>query len=133
LSKYLPAQLEELGKYYSIDRLPNIIYKEALDRIEMHKKNNHRVIILTASSAIWLSEWCKQNNLELIGTKYEVFANQYTGKILGGNCYGRQKLLIVKEIISKNKGLPTYGYGDSKADKLFLGVLEYSYFKPFRS
>lgn len=133
LAHYKPAELEKLGKSYSANRLPEIVYQEAIERIEWHKKNNHRVIILTASSPIWLSEWCKSNQLELIGTQFQLLNGKYTGKISGKNLYGVEKLLVVESMLSKDNELISYGYGDSQADKYFLDVMNHSYYKPFKN
>lgn len=128
---YSAQELEKLGQSYSMQKLPYIIYSQALKKINWHKENNHEVIILTASSPLWLSEWCKQNGLKLIGTKFEIKNGKYTGKILGRNCYGIQKEEIVTDILKQNSGVMTFGYGDTKADLLFLNKLNYRYYKPY--
>ena len=131
LAKYNSVEeIENWGKQYAKNRLPNLVYKEALNRIVWHKKNNHRVIVLTASSSIWLAEWCKEHELELIGTLFEKKDGKYTGKISGKNCHGPEKQKIVNTILNENKTSLTYGYGDSKADKLFLDILNFKYFRP---
>jgi phosphatidylglycerophosphatase C len=123
-------QLENIGKSYSNKRLPSIVYKEALKRIKWHKENNHKIIILTASSSIWLSDWCRLNELELIGTEFEKVGNKYTGKIIGKNCHGLQKMVIVDKILNETEFNLTYGYGDSEADKLFLYRLKNIDYRP---
>lgn len=128
--KYSIEELHNYGKFYSLNKLPRIVHKEALRQINWHKENNHEVIILTASSSIWLSYWCEFHKLELIGTQFEIKDGKYTGKISGKNCHGLEKQKIVDKILNKNQIFLTYGYGDSKADKLFLGRLKYSYFRP---
>lgn len=128
---YSEEKLENLGKLYALNRLPSVVYKEAIKQINWHKKNDHKVIILTASSPLWLSDWCKINQIDIIGTEFEKKDGKYTGKISGKNCYGQQKLIIVDNIL-KDTGISlTYGYGDSKADKPFLSRLKYGYFRPF--
>lgn len=127
---YSIEKLENLGKVYAIKRLPSLVYNDALKQLYWHKANNHKVIILTASSSIWLSEWCSLNELELIGTEFEKKEGKYTGRILGKNCHGQQKMLIVEKIIKETGVLISYGYGDTKADKPFLGRLKFSCFKP---
>lgn len=130
-SYYSADELDNLGKSYSVKRLPSIVYKEALNEINWHKENNHKIIILTASSPLWLSEWCKLNGLYLIGTEFVKICQKYTGKIYGSNCYGLQKMFIVEKIINETKFNCTYGYGDSKADKKFLSILNQGNYKPY--
>jgi phosphatidylglycerophosphatase C len=130
-SYYSANDLENLGKDYSMKRLPSIVYKEAIKQINWHKENNHRIIILTASSSLWLSEWCRLNELHIIGTEFVKFGNNYTGKINGENCYGLQKKVIVEKILNETQFNLTYGYGDSKADKKFLSILRHGHYKPY--
>ena len=130
-SYYSAEELDNLGKSYSVNKLPKIVYKEALKKINWHKEKNHRIIILTASSSIWLSDWCRSNELEIIGTQFIRSGNKYTGKINGKNCYGLQKMIIVEKILNESQINLTYGYGDSKADKKFLSILTYERYKPY--
>ena len=130
-SYYSILELDNLGKLYSIERIPDLVYKEALIRIKWHKEIHHEVIILTASSPIWLSEWCKINKLLLIGTEFIKKDDKYTGEISGKNCFGLQKQIIVDKILRETDISITYGYGDSKADKFFLDKLNIIYFPPY--
>ena len=44
LARYYSAkELDDLGKLYSINRLPNLVYNEALERINWHKDKNHKL------------------------------------------------------------------------------------------
>ena len=119
------------GNDFSVDVLPVLCYHKALERIHWHQSQKHRIIILTASSNIWLSEWCKVNGVELIGTRFEVNANRYTGRILGKNCHGLQKKHILETILQEGKYSETFGYGDSRADKHFLQLLEKRFYREF--
>jgi phosphatidylglycerophosphatase C len=130
-SYYSADDLENLGKSYSIKILPSIVYKEAINQINWHKEKNHRIIILTASSPLWLSEWCRSNELDIIGTEFVKSGNKYTGKINGKNCLGLQKMLIVEKIINETQFNLTYGYGDSNSDKNFLSILIHGSYKPY--
>lgn len=130
LSNFSTNKLNKLGNLYGEVRLPDITYKEAIKQINWHKQNQHRVIVLTASSPIWLSKWCENMNIELIGTEYIIKGNKYIGKIAGKNCYGIEKKKIVQELLNHYPSIETYGYGDSKADKLFINSLKHRYYKP---
>ncbi len=132
LAKYDEQELKILGDRYSHLVLPRFIYSEALQKIQWHQKNSDRVIIITASSPIWLGGWCAQNNLEIIGTLYESLNGKYTGKILGRNCYGTEKMNIVKKILSVDNYSKTYGYGNSKGDLPFLNIVGSKHYKPFK-
>jgi HAD superfamily hydrolase (TIGR01490 family) len=129
-NSFTADELLSLGNLYASTILPKIMYQEALEKISWHKNKNHRVVILTASSSIWLSKWCEINNLELIGTEFCIDNGRYTGRIDGENCYGKRKFIIVKNILNESLTEVSYGYGDSKADIYFLKEVKYSFYRP---
>jgi len=129
----IPAdKLIQTGKQYAKQILPDIIYREALSEIEWHQQNGNKIIIITASSAIWLKQWCIDNKVELIATEFELNNNFFTGKIKGSNCYGKQKQLIVQSIMKEGLFENSYGYGNTRSDKHFMKLLKNSYYKKFR-
>jgi len=131
LADYLPFELEKKGEIYAETRLTAFIYEDAMAKILWHKNNHHRVIIITASSSIWLSAWCKKHHLELISTQFEIIEGKYSEKILGKNCEGLEKLAIVKKILAEEKDAISYGYGNTKADLPFLNALQHKHYKAF--
>jgi phosphatidylglycerophosphatase C len=125
--------LKKLGEKYGREKLPLLVYAEAMQRIRWHIDAGHRVVILTASSHVWLEHWCAVHGLELIGTRFEVSNGFYTGRIEGENCQGLVKQHIVRGIIEGNRDAKTYGYGDTHWDLPFLSIVDHSHYKPFRT
>jgi len=121
-------ELQKKGEVFSKKVIPKICYSEALEIIEMHKTLGHKVYLLTASSEIWLSSWCEKNKIELIGTKFQLIEDVYTGRIDGKNCYGEEKWNRIKEIA--NNSIKSYGYGDSKSDLYFIEKLSFRFLFP---
>lgn len=131
LKRFTEKELLQLGAKFSREVLPKICYPKALEKLAWHKAQNHRIIILTASSPIWLDEWCKANGLEIIGTNYEVINGCYTGKFEGKNNYGIQKKYNIQPILAETKYEVSYGYGDSKSDLYFMELTDNSVFGTF--
>jgi phosphatidylglycerophosphatase C len=103
----------------------------AIHKINWHKQQNHKVYVVTASSEIWLGTWCKENNLDIIATVYEVKDGNLTGKISGRNCYGTEKVKRIKAVCDLTGYGATYAYGDSKADLPLLQIARYKFYKSF--
>lgn len=129
---YSVHELEKNGTIYGKNKLPKSIRPQALKRLKWHQKQNHQIVILTASSRIWLQQWCLDNNFLLIDTVYEVSEDKYTGKIKGKNCWGKEKVNRLQKCINLSDYSISYGYGDSKADHFFLALVDKAFYKPFK-
>ena len=126
----LKRDVEKTGDDFGKFILPALCYLSALDVINWHKHRGHDIYIVTASSGIWLAQWCRENNFNLISTEFEVVDGRYSGKIEGKNCYGLEKRIRINRFIGKYEFSKTYGYGDSKADLHFLKCLNTYFLTP---
>jgi len=113
--------------------VPKLLKKEALLKLEEHKANGDKVILVSASAEYWLTPWTKSTGIELIGTKLEVKDGKLTGKIAGYNCYGIEKVNRIKERIDLSEFDNVYAYGDSRGDKEMLALADYPSYRVFAS
>ena len=123
--------VKEVAKVFNENVIRKIIRKKALDRITWHKEMNDRVVVVSASSNIWLEEWCDENDIELVSTQLEVIDGKLTGNLVGMNCFGPEKVRRVKEIYDLDQYQKVFAYGDSRGDKELLEFADISDFKPF--
>jgi HAD superfamily hydrolase (TIGR01490 family) len=113
------------------DVLPNLIRPKALEEIKRLRENNITVVIVSASPENWIEGWTKKNQLELIASRLEIRGNKVTGKILGKNCHGNEKVNRIKELYNLSEYCIVAAYGDTHGDKPMLGLAEKAYYKPF--
>jgi HAD superfamily hydrolase (TIGR01490 family) len=118
---------------YSLNCLNSIIRTKAIERIYWHKKQNHKVIIVSASIEEWLEPWCQKNDLELLATKLEFKNGIVSGKFFTKNCYGLEKVNRLKEKYDLSIFDYIYAYGDSKGDEQLLSLADEKFYKPFRN
>ncbi|MEQ8470493.1 MAG: HAD family hydrolase [Marinoscillum sp.] len=123
---------EELCERFSKEAIPQMVNKLAAEKIANHLQNNDRVVVVSASPGHWVRPWALQNGLECVSTELEVVDHKITGKILGENCKGDEKVRRIQEYLSIEKHNPIYAYGDSKHDLSMLMLADYSFYKPFR-
>ena len=91
------------------------------------KKKNCIKILISASPNFYVNIIGKILNFDQIySTKIDLDKN--IGKIIGKNCYGFQKLLIIKKLNLKNKNL--YFFTDSKSDLPLIKYCEKSFVLP---
>ncbi len=125
------ATLIELGNRFTSEKLPQLIREKAINRINWHKQNGDDVYIVSASLNIWLENWCKIQVVNLLSSKIEIQNGVATGKLLGKNCYGIEKVNRIRNAIALEAYTCIYAYGDSKGDKEMLAIANVAAYKPF--
>lgn len=125
-------KFQNLADKYAKNEIDKILREKALEKLNWHKENGHEVVVVSASIDMWLKAWCEKNHLKLICTKLEIKDKKITGKILGKNCHGIEKVNRIKEVYDLNNFETIYAYGDSSGDKQMLEMAHESYYKPFR-
>lgn len=86
------------------------------------KKSHKNDIISSASGYFWLKPIADKYKVhDLFGTDYD----QKTGKIIGNNCHGKEKIKLFYERYPK--GVIVEGYTDSKADLPLMEEAEVGY------
>ncbi|RXJ95814.1 HAD-IB family hydrolase [Arcobacter sp. AHV-9/2010] len=122
----------EVAKKYSLTHIDKIVRLKAIEKINWHKNQGHKVVVVSASIECWLRPWCEKNGLELLATKLEIKDDIVTGKLLSKNCYGVEKVNRIKELYNLEKYDYIYAYGDSNGDKQMLELAHEKFYKPFR-
>ncbi len=126
-------KFENKANEYSLNCLDSIIRTKAIERITWHKKQNHKVVVISASIEAWLKPWCQKNDLELLATKLEFKNGIVSGKLFTKNCYGLEKVNRLKEKYDLSMFDYIYAYGDSKGDEQLLSLADEKFYKPFRN
>lgn len=125
------AHFQNVANDYSVYQIDKIIRPKAIERINWHIEQGHKIVIVSASIECWLKGWCEMNNLEFLATKLEVIDNKLTGKFSTNNCYGKEKVNRIKEKYNLSEYSSIFAYGDSKGDKEMLAIANKKHYKPF--
>jgi HAD superfamily hydrolase (TIGR01490 family) len=116
---------------FSRSILPKLIRPKAVEEIQKLKQNNTIIAVVSASPENWIEGWAKSLGLELIASRLEVNAGKLTGKMLGKNCHGDEKVNRIAEIYNLSDYSIVAAYGDSNGDKPMLQLARKAYYKPF--
>lgn len=114
-------------------RLPSLIRPGAIAAIKDHLSRGHQVAVVTASAQDWVAPWCATLGITCIATRLEVKDERLTGKILGLNCNGDEKVCRIQAEYKLDQYEHIYAYGDSKGDKAMLAIAGTPAYKPFRN
>lgn len=125
------AKLDRVLQNFIENKLNSYMRKNVIDRLKWHQKQNHITVLISASLNVYIEPWANKFNFSYVeSTVLEKNKNKYTGKIIGKNCYGIEKVHRLEKIFKNEfSNFETYGYGDSSGDKFFISLCDYKYFK----
>jgi phosphatidylglycerophosphatase C len=116
---------------FSRSVLPKLIRPKAVDEIQKLKQNNTIIVVVSASPENWIEGWAKSLDLDLIASRLEVHEGKLTGKILGKNCHGNEKVSRIREVYNLSDYFIVAAYGDTSGDKPMLQLAKEAHYKPF--
>lgn len=116
---------------YSLIYMQTILRSEAMKKIDWHKQQGDKIVVVSASMECWIRPWCDRNKLELIATKLEMKNGKVTGRLLTKNCYGIEKVRRIHQTYQLSEYEYIYGYGDSNGDKEMLEMADEKYWRCF--
>lgn len=133
-SIYLPLKYlteKELEEFYNKVLLKKI-NPEVMKRLNSHKEQGCRILLVSASPEVYLQYFKKNSSIDaIIGTKLEIIDGKYTNKINGENCKGIEKFNRIKEYLNENNleidFNNSFGYSDSLTDKPMLSLVKNRY------
>jgi phosphatidylglycerophosphatase C len=114
-------------------KLPSLLRSEAMQRLEWHRKQGHRCVVVSASLEIYLRPWASKAGFDdILGSRLETLADgRTTGNLLGENCFGAEKMRRLETLLGSRDGYTLYAYGDSRGDKELLSAADYPFYKKF--
>jgi HAD superfamily hydrolase (TIGR01490 family) len=113
------------------EKLPGLIRENALKEVNEHVAKGHRVVVVTASAQEWVRPWCECIGIECIGTQLEIKDAKVTGRILGINCNGEEKVRRIRQQYDLPIFGDIYAYGDTDGDKPMLKLATFGFFRKF--
>lgn len=136
LSRFLKGksreELQSMAEAFTEEILVHLIRPQALSRIQQHKDQGHRLLIVSASLDIWLAPWAASQEIPLLSSQGEFIDGIFSGKLTGENCRGAEKVRRITEYLGADLPDHTIAYGDSSGDTELLQWADKAYFKPFR-
>lgn len=125
-------EFDQLIHKFNTKFFGNYLKSDALKKLDWHKKNNHEIVILSATLNGLLNQWSSSNDYILIANNLSFKDNILTGDFERPDCSYDEKLIRLKEIIDLDNFEHIYGYGDTESDISFLDIVDEPYFRYFK-
>jgi len=110
---------------YSLKCVDKIVRGKIIKKIQWHKEQGHRLVIVSASIDEWIKPWAEKNGFEkVVATKIGAFNGVLTGDFGSENCYGEQKAKRFLEQYPDREEYYLFVYGDSKGDRALLEIAD---------
>lgn len=122
-------RVQLLGQAFATQVIPQLLHPRALQEIEFHQKAGAKIVVVTASFAIWVKPWCDLHHFDLIATETDSCEGLLSGLIKGKNCHGAEKVRRIKEKFDLHQFDKIYAYGDSTSDIKMLNLAHFKYLK----
>lgn len=125
------ASLIDTGNRYA-QGLPEQFRENALHRIEWHRRQGHRLIMVSASIDLYLTPVAHHLGFDdLLCTRLSITNEHFDGGIRGLNCRGAEKVRRLQECVGTLPEIDLYAYGDSDGDAALLAVADHPYYRRF--
>lgn len=126
------AECQKIGAGFAAAELEGHLRERALQKLLWHQREGHEVIVISANLNLFLDPWCEKWNLQqMICSRLEEDQGKVSGKLLGLNCWGPEKVRRLLEWAGPKKGFTLFAYGDSRGDRELLNLADYPHFKTF--
>lgn len=122
------------GKDFAQNKLSSLIRNETYQKLKMHQSQGHTCVLISANLSFYLAPWGEFEGLNaVLASELEVNGSQkITGRLLGKNCWGEEKVRRLEEAYGPKQGpkknYTLFAYGDSRGDKELLKLADYPFF-----
>lgn len=131
-SLYRGMELERFRAYAEMfaDRVDADLRPEAMQLLQAHLRQGHRVVVVSASLEEWIRPWAARHGVhDVLATRAETDAGgRLTGRFSTPDCRGAEKVRRVRALIPDVESRETWAYGDSRGDEEMLALATH----PFR-
>jgi phosphatidylglycerophosphatase C len=119
------ARLAEAAESYADHVVAHGLRADVRARVDWHRSEGHELVLVSASPELYVAPIGRRLGFdEVLATRLEVDgAGVLTGRLLGANCRGPEKVARLRAW--RGDGLVlTYAYGDSAGDREMLALAQ---------
>lgn len=112
------------GDEFGDNEIPLILHSLVYTEMKRLQEEGFEILLLSASCSVWLSHWCKKENIELLCSEMEEVDGVYTGSLQGKNCYGKEKVVRLNAAYDLKKIKEILAYGNHPSDLHYMKLAD---------
>lgn len=126
-------ELEAHAEEYVFQQLDHYLQPKSVERLQWHQAQGHRCLLISASLELYLKPWAALHGFEkVLASRLELNEHQQTtGRLVGLNCWGPEKVRRLIEYVGPRQNYQLYAYGDSRGDQELLALADFPYYRQF--
>lgn len=125
------SEMRDLGVEFAKHHLTKHLRPEAMERFQWHRQQGHLCVLVSASVDTYLIPWAQIVGFDKVATSLLEIdeRNRITGKLVGKNCWGPEKVRRLQELVGPKEGYVLYAYGDTRGDRELLEYADHSFYR----
>lgn len=123
--------MQKKGTEFAEKIIPTLLKPGMLKRLLWHQSQGHHCILISAAVDLYIQPWGQIMGFQtIISSHCEVNTQgQLTGNLIGLNCWGKEKVRRLTEIIGPRDRYELYVYGDSLGDTELLEMADHAFYR----
>ncbi|HEX7910640.1 MAG TPA: HAD-IB family hydrolase [Paraburkholderia sp.] len=123
-------ELEDAAQQYAAAGLLALIRPEMAARVEEHKRRGHRLVLVSASPALYLKHWALRVGFDaVLATELAFRHDRFSGQLASPNCWGPEKVRRLMEWFGADRPRVLFAYGDSQGDREMLAFADHGWLR----
>jgi phosphatidylglycerophosphatase C len=128
------CELEDAAQQYAAHGLQALIRPEMAARIQEHKRLGHRLVLVSASPALYLKHWAAGVGFDaVLATELEFRGDRFSGRLASPNCWGPEKVRRLQQWFGSESPHELYAYGDSRGDQEMLALADHAWLRGYEA
>ena len=109
-------------------KIPLFLLDAGMAKLQEHQKNGDFCVLVSASPEVYLQLWADTQGFDkVIATKFEFRDDIFTGKLLGRNCFGKEKVSRIESELGEFCWQDSFAYSDSVVDMPMISKSQHGF------
>lgn len=110
------------GERYAREVIPALLRPEALAKLEWHRAQGDRIVVVSGSMDCYLDAWCRARGIEVVCNQPASRHGRMTGFFATEDCANDGKVRRLRALLDPSAYPVVYAYGDTAADRAMLAL-----------